>query len=283
MTDVITLTDLAAVKPAVKGAADLVVKLVGDFTLADRNTLLSGLGNTGPVTLDLTKAILRGPAILNANRELTVKNGRFMGARVRVNDAAGVTLDGATLDMGLAGEGGKGLTLRRIRSGGMLSLGVSTRNNPVRGLLIEDFALLGVGNDGIKLGAPQDVTIRRGFIAGQWPTTGQHIDAIQALLGSEPSCNIAVEGLTIITAGMGINFSSRLDIPYVDVRVTGNEIRTASTNAIALGAAVRPVIRDNRIHTLPGAPVSPRIYRGAAWTDGERAGNSVDGRLIEAA
>ena len=86
-----------------------------------------------------------------------------------------------------------------------------------------------------------------------------------------------------ITAGMGINFSSRLDIPYVDVRVTGNEIRTASTNAIALGAAVRPVIRDNRIHTLPGAPVSPRIYRGAAWTDAERAGKSVDGRLLEAA
>ena len=285
--DTVTVDSLWKVRDAVKGARDLTVKFTGVAEFADNNSAakaLSKLENAGPVILDLTGAKISGYPAFNGNHDLTVRKGTFLGGRVRANDPAGVVFEGQRFEgCGFVAEGGRGLTLRgqRFVGGGFISIGVSTRNNPVRKTLIEGFEIIRATNDGIKLGAPQDVTVRDGVIYGQWPSPGQHLDAIQCLLGPEPSHNVHVERVNVVTRAQGINFGSRGDIPYINPRIVECDVVAGAKIAIGLGRAIGGEVRDNRIRPFPGATAAPTLYSGkAVWEGVMFEGARMDGARL---
>lgn len=279
----VTLTDIAQVKAAAREASRIV--LVGDFTLAAKAKALAGLENAGALTLDLRKAKIRaadagGELWLSDNRDLTVLGGEWWG-RVRVNTPRGVTLEGAQYLGGMVGEGGRGLVLRNFRSRGMLSFGVSGRDAPLPDLVVEDGAVFNPGNDGVKLGAPQDVTLRRLWIVGQQPEPGQHLDGVQCLFGSGPCHNITMEGLRIASYGMGITLATKGGLTWHGVRIRRCRVDVGSTDAIAIGPADDIELTDIEINALPQTGVSPRLRQNGAWTNLVRGGNRINGALID--
>ena len=276
---VVTVENLEAIKRATRGASNLTVVVVGDFTLDAKSKVLTALGNAGPITLDLRKATIRGFPVFSQNHDLTVVGGTFVEGRVRANDPRNVTFEEFVLDRaGFVAEGGEGLTLRKFRGeGGLITIGVSTRNNPVRRTVIEDFHLSKIQNDMIKVGAPQNITIQRGTFIGETPKPGQHMDVIQLLPGTEDSVGIYIRDNKIMAPGMGINPSTKKGVTYRELYIEGNTVVTGSTLAISDGDAASGRVANNTIEALPNARGKPNFRLGGAT---ERTGNKVNGRRV---
>jgi hypothetical protein len=246
------VAQLAAAKPGDT------VQLVGAFDhVALKNRVFSP-----PLTLDLTQATLVN-LHLDAAQGVTIQGGVFkakpgdwLGALYVGGHCAHVKISGVTIDA----SGGPGVTFRDSMDCSLESsridntrVGVTVMN--VDGFSVVGNTLVGMSADGVDVYSCWLGRVTHNVICGSHATDDAHRDGIQlgdTIAGAAPSSDIEVAYNLIHGDTQGVT-SFRPNPGHLRISIHDNMVVGSQPQGIALYDGQNSTVKNNHVHTLPGA------------------------------
>jgi hypothetical protein len=266
------------------------VQLVGAFD----HVALKGRTFSPPLTLDLSKATLVN-LHLDAAQGVTIIGGMFkalagdwLGALYVGGHSAHVKVSGVTIDA----SGGPGVTFRdsmdcSLESSRIGNARVSVALQNVDGFSIVGNTLTCMSLDGVDIYSCWRGRVTHNVICGSHAVDDGHRDGIQladTVAGTAPSSDIEVAYNLIHGDTQGVT-SFRPNPGHLRISIHDNTVVGSQPQGIALYDGQDCAVKNNHVHTLPGAPnrVSVNVVGGntaacgntasagagkAAWADG---------------